>query len=259
MYPKLFGLIESYTVMMIVGIVAALALFEVYFRKILKEPGGKVFYLEMDLILAIAIGLAGAYLMQNLYDFIQDPAHYHWNWSLTFYGGLIFGVGSFLIIYYFWVRKHYPGSCEKIFWIAPSSICLAHAFGRIGCFLAGCCYGLPTNEWYGIQFETTAEKVIPTNLFEAIFLFALSAVLILLAIKKKTPYGLSLYLVAYGIWRFFIEFARGDYRGSFIPGLTPSQFWSILLALLGIAYFVFRQFIWPRIKKQPKQNNEIPN
>lgn len=242
MYPYLFGVIESYTVMMLLGIIAALALFEVYFRKILKEPGSKVFYLEMGLILSIAIGILGAYLTQNLYDFIQDPSNYRWSWSLTFYGGLIFGVGTFVLLYFLWIRKHYPGSLEKIFWIFPSSVTLAHGFGRIGCFLAGCCYGLPTEEWYGIQFTTTSTKVIPTNLFEAIFLFVLCGVLLFLAIKFRSPYGISVYVIAYGIWRFLIEYARGDYRGSFIPGLTPSQFWSILLVLGGVVYFLIRYF-----------------
>ena len=244
MYPQLFGFIETYTVMMIVGIFAALGLFEWYFRGYLKENGGKVYYLEMSLILSIGIGIVGAYLTQNLYDFIQDPSHYSWSWSLTFYGGLIFGVGTFFVIFFAWARKHYPEGLEKIFWIAPSAIALAHGFGRIGCFLEGCCYGLPTEEWFGVQFHTTSTKVIPTNLFEAIFLFALFGVLLFLAIKKRTPYGVSIYMIAYGLWRFFIEFARGDYRGSFIPGLTPSQFWSILLVLGGVAYLLFRALYW---------------
>ena len=242
MYPYLFGVIETYTVMMIIGIIAALAVFEIFFRKSLKEPSGKIYYLEMSLIISIAVGLVGAYLTQNLYDFIQDPTHYHWSWSLTFYGGLIFGVGMFILLYFVWIRKHYPGSLEKIFWIVPGSVTLAHGFGRIGCFLEGCCYGLPTDAWYGVKFVTTSEKVVPTNLFEAIFLFILAAIFIFLAFKKRWPYTISVYLITYGIWRFLIEFVRGDYRGSFIPGLSPSQFWSIILILLGIGYLLWRIF-----------------
>ncbi|MBP5216324.1 MAG: prolipoprotein diacylglyceryl transferase [Bacilli bacterium] len=243
MYPKLFGIFESYSVMMIIAIIAGLGVFEFYFRKILKEPGGKLFYVEMSLLISIALGLAGAYLVQNLYDFIENPSAYHWSWSLTFYGGLIFGVGTYFVLHFTWIRKHYPDALEKILWIFPSSITIAHGFGRIGCFLAGCCYGIPTHEWYGVHFETTAEEVIPTNLFEAIFLFLLFAVLFFLAIKKRTPFSLSIYLIAYGIWRFFIEYLRGDYRGSFIPGLTPSQSWSVLLVVAGIAYLFLRLFV----------------
>ena len=247
MYPSIFGIIESYAVMLMVGILAALAVFELYFRKWLKEKSGDIFYLEISLLLSIAIGIIGAYLTQNLYDFIQDPANYHWHWSMTFYGGLIFGVGSFFLFYFFWVRKHYPKSLDKLLVIAPAAIALAHAFGRIGCFLAGCCYGKPTDAWYGIQFTTTDTKVIPTNLFEALFLFALFGLLLFLALKRTCPFGPAFYLIAYGIWRFFIEFQRGDYRGSFIPGLSPSQFWSIVLVALGIAYLIYKII---RIRKQ---------
>ena len=256
MHPYLFGVIESYAVFLILGIVAALALFEVYFRKILKEKSSDVFYLEISLIVAVAAGILGAYLWQNLYDFIQDPSHYSWNWSLTFYGGLIFGVGTFFLMYFLYARKHYPEGLEKILWIAPASITLAHGIGRIGCFMAGCCYGHETHAWYGVQFATTSTTVVPTNLFEAIFLLLLSGVLLFLAIKKHCPYSMPIYLVAYGVWRFFIEFVRGDYRGSFIPGLTPSQFWSILLVIGGIAYFLFRLLYWnKRIKDNGTPSN----
>ena len=246
MYPKLFGVIDSYSVMLIVAIIAGLGVFEYYFRKVLKEPSGKIFYVEMSLLISIMLGLIGAYLTQNLYDFIENPNDYHWSWSLTFYGGFIFGVGTFVLLYFFWIRKQYPDALEKIFWIFPSSITISHGLGRIGCFLAGCCYGVPTDAWYGIKFETTAVKVIPTNLFEAIFLFILFAVLFVIAIKKHSPYGLSIYLIVYGVWRFLIEYLRGDHRGSFIPGLTPSQAWSVLLVALGIAYLFLRLFVFKK-------------
>ena len=250
MHPTLFGFLESYSVMLVLGVLSALALFEFYFRKILKEPSGKIFYLEIALLLAIGLGIVGAYLVQNLYDFINDPAHYQWGWRLTFYGGLIVGASTFFLVYLPWGRKHYPDGLEKVLWIGPGAIALAHAFGRIGCFLEGCCYGVETDAWYGIQFHTTTTKVVPTNLFEAIFLFVLASVLIFLAIKRHCPFTMSIYLISYGIWRFFIEFARGDYRGSFIPGLTPSQFWSIVLVLIGIAYLLFRLLYWNKRLKE---------
>ena len=259
MYPTLFGFLESYTVMIVLGVIVALVIFELFFRKCLKEPGGKVYYVELSLLISIAIGIIGAYLTQNLYDFIQDPAHYSWSWTLTFYGGFIFGVGTFILLYFVWVRKHYPEALEKLFWIFPACIALAHAIGRIGCFLAGCCYGVETHEWFGVHFQTTDTTVVPTNLFEAIFLFVLGGGLALLAFKKKSPYGLSIYAVAYGIWRFSIEFVRGDYRGTFIPGITPSQFWSILLVLFGIGYFLFRFFYLNKRIAAKKESDETSN
>ena len=54
---------------------------------------------------------------------------------------------------------------------------------------------------------------------------------------------MGVYLIGYGVWRFLIEFVRDDERGAFIPGLTPSQFWSILMVIGGITFFfIYRYF-----------------
>ena len=228
------GFLETYTLMMIIGIVAVFVLLEIYYRKI--NPNKKhMLEVEFCGVIAIAIGIVGAYLVQNLYDFINDPSHYHWNWSLTFYGGLLFGVAAFFAVYFLYTRKRTGGILfSEVFVIGPAGITIAHGFGRIGCFLSGCCYGMKTDAWYGVTFPGMDHKVVPTNLFEAIFLFLLTTVLLVLVIKKKGKYNFPIYLVTYGIWRFFIESVRDDYRGSFVTGLTPSQFWSILLVLAGI-------------------------
>ena len=63
-----------------------------------------------------------------------------------------------------------------------------------------------------------------------------------LVLKKKFKYNMSLYLVAYGVFRFLIEFIRGDDRGKFIGALSPSQFWSIGMVVLGIALFCVTKF-----------------
>lgn len=239
MFPKLFGIIDSYAVMMVIGLVLSIVLFEVYFRTHFKEDKGKLYLLEVALLLSVASGLLGAYLFQNLYDFILNPSQYHWEWSMTFFGGLLMGAIAFFLFYALWLRKRYPSSLGKVLLIAPSCIALAHGFGRIGCFLEGCCYGVKTDAWYGLKFVTTTEKVVPTNLFEAIFLLALLIPLLLLAFKKQSQYGMPIYLLAYGVFRFTIEFWRDDPRGAFIPGISPSQFWAILAILIGIALFAY--------------------
>ncbi|MCR5491157.1 MAG: prolipoprotein diacylglyceryl transferase [Bacilli bacterium] len=226
-------------VLLIVGIIAALFLFEYYFRKVIKEKGDKIFYLEMLLAAAILLGLIGAYVVQNLYDLIADPAHYAWQWKSTFFGGAIFGVGGFVLLYFIFVRKKYPEGLGKIFVIAPAAIALAHGFGRIGCFLEGCCYGIESDAWYAMYFPSLDKTVIPTQLFEAIFLFVLAATLILIAFKKQSLLTIPVYAIGYGVWRFLIEFLRDDDRGSFLPGLSPSQFWALLLALAGIGFLVY--------------------
>ena len=74
-----------------------------------------------------------------------------------------------------------------------------------------------------------------------------------LILKKKFVYNFCIYLPVYGIWRFFIEYVRGDERGEFIPGLTPSQFWSIIMVLGTVpVYFLLKYLITNRHKSTKK-------
>ena len=114
--------------------------------------------------------------------------------------------------------------------IAPACITLAHALGRIGCFLSGCCYGIETDAAHGVLFPGMDHYVIPTQIFESIYLFCLSAALVGFAFKYNFYYSFVIYAVFYGIFRFIIEFFRGDERGQ-LAGLSPSQYWCILLIL----------------------------
>jgi phosphatidylglycerol:prolipoprotein diacylglycerol transferase len=69
---------------------------------------------------------------------------------------------------------------------------------------------------------------------------------------------MTVYLIGYGIWRFLIEFVRGDIeeRGKFIPGLTPSQFWAILMVIGGIAFFFIYRYFDKKIESKKLANNE---
>ena len=130
--------------------------------------------------------------------------------------------------------------------IAPCCILIAHAFGRVGCFFAGCCYGKPTDSFLGVQFPGMSQKVHPTQLYEAIFLFALFTLCYLLYWKKNFKHNLSLYLVVYGIFRFCIEYLRGDDRGQLIGMISPSQFWSILMIVGGVAVYFLLEWLFKK-------------
>ena len=117
----------------------------------------------------------------------------------------------------------------------------AHAMGRFGCLMAGCCYGKETSSALGIYMINIDKKVIPTQLYEALFLIILSVLLILL-LFKSIIWTMPVYMAAYGTWRFLIEFLRDDFRGtSFIPFLTPSQTVSLFLIMGAIIlFFIYR-------------------
>jgi prolipoprotein diacylglyceryltransferase len=70
--------------------------------------------------------------------------------------------------------------------------------------------------------------------------------------KHKFNANFGVYAVAYGIWRFLIEFARDDHRGELVSGLTPSQFWSIVMVVLGIAYFFVYKYVFKKLMKHPE-------
>lgn len=234
---------DLYPVLIGTGILFALILLEVFFKKNHLKKGMSTDY-EIVCVIASGCGIICAVLFQNLYDFIESPNTYSWNWGMTFLGGLIGGIVTFFIGWSFYLRKKYPNSLAAISVIEGAGIPLAHGFGRVGCTIDGCCYGvaIPSSSpfyWMGMTFpETKGVKVYPTQLIEAVFLFVLAFVLLYLAFKKKSTLTFPIYFISYGIFRFMIEFLRGDHRGSFIPGVSPSQFWCILLFIIGVVWLI---------------------
>lgn len=211
-------------------------------------------FVETTAYVAILLGFFFAKLFQAVYDFIDSGKFDFMNAGITFIGGLIGGAGTFIVIYMIF-RKKLTGRIVDVLPIVPCCITVAHAFGRIGCFFAGCCGGRKAVEgdfFYFLAMKFPEEGLVyPTQLFEAFFLFVLFGVLLLLVLKKNFKYGFSIYLGAYGIWRFFLEFLRDDYRGEFIPGLTPSQFWSIIMVLGAVpVYFLIKYLLKIRNKSK---------
>ncbi len=217
-----------------------------------------------SIIGAIAIGFVGAIFSQAIYDAIETGQFViNVNTGMTFYGGLIFGVLGFLGVWFIAGKKMCQNDepVQKFGAVADIAACLipmAHGIGRIGCFFAGCCHGQSTDAWYGILMcvgkdangnYLPFQRFVPVQLFEALFLFALSISLMWLFFEKfgKENKGrfplLPIYIVAYGVWRFFIEYFRADDRGAtIVPFLSPSQLVAILMVVLGVAYFLLWYF-----------------
>ena len=145
--------------------------------------------------------------------------------GFVFYGGLI---GGFLFVTLFKLA-------DKSFrvsdlWPVLPALTLGHATGRIGCFLAGCCYGKPTESFWGVFMHGHYRH--PTQLIEAAGLFCIG--LIILKSRRSKFDLLSFYLIGYGVLRYVIELLRDDViRGNW-EGLTPSQWISVFLIFAGI-------------------------
>ena len=184
---------------------------------------------------SIAVGFLSASLFQAVYNYIENPeAGFRFGQSMTFMGGLIGGVACFLIVYFI-ARPKLQGRLIDVLSLVPCCITIAHGFGRIGCFFAGCCYGIETDSFLGVKFPHLANPVHPTQLYEAAFLFILFGVMLFLLLKFNFRHNMSVYLISYGVFRFLLEFIRGDHRGELVTGISPSQFWSIPMVLLGVA------------------------
>lgn len=251
------GYVTLYGIMIAIGILCCFITLTVYVKKknVDEKIADFVFYVA---IIAIALGFLSATLFQSVYNYIEDPSHGFEFGGMTFIGGLIGGVGVFLIIYFSTknnIRKDYKGSLIDIMPVVPCCITVAHGFGRIGCFFAGCCYGKETSGPLGMKFPDLKNPVYPTQLYEAIFLCIFFAVLCYLAFKVNTKGNLNMgiYCIGYGIFRFLIEFLRGDDRGKLFNLLSPSQFWSIVMIIIG----VFLIFALPKIEAAIKAKRAV--
>lgn len=225
-----------YTILVCAGILCGFGVL-FYFEK--KDKIDKKFmdFVVVNGLIAILIGMFCAALFQGIYNYIDGG---YQNFSLTggvtFIGGLIGGCVSFISGYLIY-RKRLNVKLIDHLYIFPPAILIGHSIGRIGCFFSKCCFGKETTSWIGVMVN--GKRVLPTNLFEAIFLFIMFAITFIIGRKKKTPQTMTLYVFSYGVWRFFIEFYRGDYRGSFVRGMSPSQFWSLMMIALSFVMYVF--------------------
>ncbi len=196
---------------------------------------------------AIILGFVGAkvlFWLVELDQIIANPAYllHTLREGFVFYGALIGGLGGVAI--YALIKKLPFFSLTDYF--IPALV-IGHAFGRIGCVFAGCCYGMECASPISIVFPTGSAApagvpLLPTQIMESVFLFLLCVFLVWKLTKRK-PFGTvsGWYMVLYGAWRFTIEFFRNDERG-FVGALSTSQFISIFIFAGGLALLLLVKF-----------------
>ncbi len=212
------------------------------------------------LIFGIIAGVSGTKIYAVSATFLSDPGLSVKDPSILIYtlksGGVFYG-GIFAIIIFaiFYTRKFFRGSEWRVFDITVIGGALGHVFGRLGCFSAGCCYGLPTELPWGIKFPFQGKSVHkfhdtfihPTQIYEAVLNLLNFSILLLIWRKRKFEGQIfSLYLINYGLIRFFVEFFRNDGgRGYIIKNdlrllsLSIPQLISIILIVSG--FFLYRK------------------
>lgn len=266
MYPyDLFRNFTLYDLLLALGIISAVLVFR-YFSDRDKVSVKFYNFILYNAIATVILGYLLSVVTQAVYNWLGG-AEFEISGSTgaTFLGGLVGGAAVFLIIY-FGVGHFVFRDGENISmfpWMSDTAaVCIpaAHALGRLGCLMAGCCYGKVFSEpaFYTFRFiRLDADDnligyfyALPVQLYESLFLMLLA---LTLGIMKKKMKGnlLSVYMISYGVWRFFIEYIRGDERGETIVSfLSPSQLTSLLLIAGGAALYFFYKY---KMQKKPEK------
>lgn len=257
--------VHGYGLMIAIGVLSAYVMAEYRAKKKGLNPD-RIFDLA---IWCVAGGILGAkllYLIVELRSIIENPKQLlHIMDGFVVYGGII---GGILSGYLFCRRKHL--SFLEHFDLVMPSIALAQGFGRIGCLLAGCCYGRETESAFHIIFEHSeyapnGVALIPTQIIMSGLNFLHFFLLIFVAkhVKAKGQVA-AVYLMCYSVGRFFMEYLRNDPRGS-VSLFSTSQFISLFILIAGIALFFLCAW-WDKNKDTPKEiekkdmeNNDTEN
>ncbi len=270
MYPyELFAGLSFYSILLAVGVICAMMLIRMQGDR-LGLSAKLQNLLIMDTVAAVVLGYGSSVLFQAFYNYMDDGVfEIVQSTGATFYGGLIGGAAMYIIIYFVAGHFLFPNGEHKRHFrevsdLAAPCIAAAHAFGRLGCLMAGCCHGARTDAWYGIMMHIPGDgfdgkvKVIPVQLYEALFLFALCALLLFLFTRKK-PYRMPIYMIAYAIWRFIAEMLRADDRGATVVDfLSPSQLISVLLLSGGLILLGVELFLDDRAAKRALADRIAP-
>lgn len=254
MHNELFTIgpitVYGYGLMIAIGILAAYWNTE----RLAKKAGLNPEPVFDILLIGVGFGIIGAKLLfyiTILDQLIANPSliKTYITEGYVVYGGLILGI----IAAFLYSRKKNLSFSHYLDCAAPS-IALAQGFGRIGCFLAGCCYGAPMDSPISITFTNSAYApnhipLFPSQLVSSAFDFVHFFVLCALFKRNRQPGKIgAFYLVFYSIGRFIIEFFRGDLERGNVGTLSTSQFISVFVAIVGISLL----FILSRRKETAK-------
>ena len=240
--------IHGYGLMNGIGVIAAYMTAEYRARK-LKLDAEQIFSLVIWCLIFGGLGSKLLFSLTVLDRILADPSYLLRSFAngWVVYGGLIGGVlGGFLFCRYKKINF------LSYFDLALPSVALAQGFGRIGCFLAGCCYGRPTDSPIGITFTSSAYapngiSLIPTQLISSGLDFLHFFVLLCIARHKKAEGQVGgFYLIFYSIGRFILEYFRGDMERGSVGELSTSQFIAIFTLLAGIVIVVGSQIMASR-------------
>ena len=252
MYPRIYvtGSIFIPTYSLFVTFAIIIAVVTAYFE--CKRYNIPLSHFPPAAFWAVLGGIIGAKVFEIIFYkwefFLQHPVEIltrgsGWMYYGAEFGGLV-GLIAYLLFHHIDILR-------------PLDICgvvllLAHAIGRMGCFLSGCCYGIPTNSWLGMTFPGLSCPVHPTQLYESIPL-AIGFIVFWIFRKRFVVPGTvyAAYLLFYGLLRFIIEFYREDAYTFGMLNLSPSQYISGVVFCAGawLLHYAWKKYSPPSTNK----------
>jgi phosphatidylglycerol:prolipoprotein diacylglycerol transferase len=266
MFPKLVtipipdflqGFLPAHVTLHSYGLMIALGVLASFYITLHKS---KRFGIDADKLSSLFIWvIVASFVGGKLFFFLEDIGRYTANPSLiksamgggfVFYGSLIFAIPTIV----WWLKKEkvpVRPFLDILAFVGP----VVHSFGRIGCFLAGCCHGKVCNSWVGVTFthpDTLANikntPLYPTQLFDIGVNMIILVTVILIQRKKKFDGQLFLiYLMMYGVGRSIVELYRGDEARGFLFNGTVSHSQFIAVCIIAICLVM-----WSRWRKDTK-------
>lgn len=246
-------LISGYGLMIISGIILA----NLIALKIIKKASlniNHLIILEAYSFLGGGLGAKILYLIISYHqiDWSQLKDIHYLNQLLQ--GGFVFFGGLIVALIFLVLAGHlhdidYKTYLKKVVFLVP----LAHAFGRIGCFMAGCCYGIPYNGFGHVIFPSNSFAppgipLFPVQLLEAFCLLILSFIIWYLSTYFNFN-SVIIYLLGYSTLRFFIEFLRYDTKRGYLGIFSTSQWISLLIIICTLVYMLYKKFSSPHLNK----------
>jgi phosphatidylglycerol---prolipoprotein diacylglyceryl transferase len=212
--------------------------------------------------LLVIAGVIGGALLVGFIIFLPErlgrefidypPAFVSW-------GGIAGGLVALLVIKFKFKEKFL-----LLADIATPGYLIGLGIGRIGCLMAGCCYGIYTSSCIGISFtdpmapaSLMKQPLVPTQLISAVFLMSAGLAFIPIILRRKyTGLGFGCSAIVYSIFRFFIEFWRDDPRLFFL-GLSDGQIFSIVYFIIGTAVVIYAMGTSENLIFHNKYNKKI--
>lgn len=234
--------IYSYGFFIVLGAIAGVSFLAYETKKKYQLPFDKVNSLFLLLLITAFVGGKVFLFFEDIPKYADDPALLLSGRGFVFYGSLLFCIPAMLV---FFKANRLP--VLPMLDIMAIVTCIVHAFGRMGCFMAGCCHGI---EWHGplaVAFSDPAclarplnTPLHPTQLYSVTMILLILITLLIIKNRKQFNGQLFIiYLIMYAIGRSIVEIFRGDLSRGFVIGnsVSHSQFISFMVICVALFFY----------------------